>query len=149
MGIEMRTLHRCLILLALATYFLVGGAAGLCSVWIGLGVEHHHGAHASDSHSAATTSICGNHADHCDKHERKNQLPCRHNADHDGDQFLALSPDSPAPISAPLSGVLATPTADFSVAAPTPQAVTVPACLLGSVRGSPPRPSALLCRFVV
>jgi hypothetical protein len=141
LAIEMPNLHRCLTLTALATYFLVGGAVGLCTVWGGLGVEHHHHAgHEAPSHS----TICG---DHSADHHSEDQQPCRDSADHDSEDFLALTPDSPAPIASPLIGDVLPPAPDFS-AAPAPRAIATPACLLGSVRGSPPGP-ALLCRFLV
>jgi hypothetical protein len=142
----MRILHRCLTLMALATYFLVGGAVGLCTVWGGLGIEHHHHAsHEAHSHSHSHTTICG---DKSADHHSEDQLPCRDSADHDGEEFLALNPDSPAPIASPLIGDVPPPAPDFSTA-PAPRAIATPACLLGSVRGSPPRPPALLCRFLV
>ena len=138
----MRNLHRSLTIMALATYFVVGGAVGLCTLWGELGVEHHHHA-ADDTHSHST--ICG---DHSTDHAPEDQQPCRDSADHDGDEFLALTPDSPAPIASPLIGDVPPPAPDFS-AAPAPRAIATPACLLGSVRGSPPGPPALLCRFLV
>lgn len=139
----MRTLHHCLTLLALAAYFLVGGGVGLCTVWGGLGIEHHHHA-AADNPATHFHS----HATPCDSHGHDDQQPCRDSAAHDSDEFLAVTLDAPAPIASPLIGDAPLPAPDFS-AAPAPRSLTIPADLLGSVRGSPPDPTALLCRLLV
>ncbi len=152
--LKMHILPRWLTLMAFAAYLLVGGAAGLCTVWGGLGIQHHHHAagaddgHSHDSAHATTVSgsICASDSSDCRKHEPTQ--PCRESADHDGDDFLALTPDSPAPITSPLVGDVPPPTPDFS-AAPSLPSAAVPAHLLGSVRGSPARPPAVLCRFLV
>jgi hypothetical protein len=146
----MCTLFRCLTLMALATYFLVGGALGLCTVWGGLGLQHHHhgSAKANDVHSDLNASICGNDSANCERSPTDDQQPCRDSAGHDGEKFLALTLNSPTLIASPLTGDVSLPAPDFS-AASAPRAIGTPANLLGSVRGSPPGPPALLCRFLV
>lgn len=138
----MRTPHRSLALMALAAYFLVGGQAGLCVLWHGLEVEHHH--HAGE-HAHDASSTCGKALADCDQPAQ----PCRESVDHDGDDLAALLPESPLPIASPLSGEVPLPEPDFS-AATAPNSARLLAVLRDTVRGSPPpaRP-ALLCRFLV
>lgn len=138
----MPTLHRSLALMVLAAYLLVGGQAGLCALWHGLDVEHHHhaGEHAHDSSSTCSKAVAD-----CEQPAQ----PCRESAEHDGDQLTALLPDSPPSITSPSSGKMPLPEPDFS-AAKAPTSTHLLAGLRDTARGSPPsaRP-ALLCRFLV
>ena len=141
----MFTPRRCLALMALAAYLLVGGLVGLCALWSGLDIEHHHhDGHDHDHGGEAGGSFCAAHASDCDEPSQ----PCRDSADQDGGELSARLPDSPSPIVSPLIGIQPTPNTKL-VAAVSSQRVSVHAALRDVVRGSPPTRPALLCRFLV
>jgi hypothetical protein len=142
----MRNLQRCLTLTALATYLLVGGLSGLCTVWSSLDIEHHH--HHAQAHAAADdhhASVC---SDTDDSHGEVPTLPCRESSEQDGGELTVVTPDPLKPITTPLVGLV--PAAVFTpLQIVTTRLIALSAVSGEDMRGSPATQTARLCRFLV
>ena len=143
MSSSMRTLHKCFTLTALATYLLVGGMAGLCSLWGSLEIEHHH---HSQAHVVANDhgSVCPSHESDCEVPA----IPCHDSSEEDGDELTAVTPNSIKPIATPFVGLVPAP-ASAPLPVVTTRIVAQHSLSRETLRGSPSKRTAQLCRFLV